>query len=64
MTIEELKDKHAETPSSIVDFIDHTKLSIEFAIGVLEEINDDKSELDTVDLVWAKLMMLRQQINN
>ena len=66
MNIEELIIKHSEIQNT-VDYTsdkEHVRLSIVFAVSILEEIADDESELDTIDLVWTKLMMLRQQINN
>ena len=45
MSIEELEDKHGAIPLEPLNFDEfhykkHTKLSIEFAINVLEEIDD------------------------
>ena len=58
MTIEELKDKHAEvievgignTEEGLAEYIfniqkEHTKLSIQFAIGVLVEVNKNYPEI-------------------
>ena len=62
MNIEELKRKH-NNYSSDYPFT-HTKLSIEFALSILEEIADDESDLDTADLVWNKIQELRTYLEH
>lgn len=39
------------------------KEKIEFALSILEEIADDESDLDTVDLVWNKIQELRTYLD-
>ena len=76
MRIEELEDKHLNTINTGIGNTEeelaeywfskqkeHTNLSIQFAIEVLEEIVRDNSDLDTVDLTWNKLQKLRQYLD-
>lgn len=57
MSIEELEDKHGNIPLELLNFdefyyIKHTKLSVEFAISVLEEI-DMKLHLNS-EAIYSK----------
>jgi hypothetical protein len=58
MTIEYLKQKHHER--RYLNDSEHAKLSIEFAIEILEEIA--KNEDDTDHLIWSKINELKNEI--
>ena len=67
MNIKELEDKHlqiwvicGEIPVTSSD--KHTKLSIEFAISVLEEI--DKESNDALNLVFDKIQELKTYLKD
>lgn len=62
MTIHELIDKHYFV-GSVFTREAHAKISVEFAISVLEEIVSDGGDLDTVDLTWNKLQKLKQYLD-
>lgn len=66
MTIEELQRKHQDIwveDDLKKEFEQHRNLSIQFAIEVLEEIVNDESEVDTVDLLYSKIQELKQYLN-
>ena len=59
MTIEELEHEHFIIPDEAYMASDkHTKLSIEFAIGILKEIAYNENEIETADLIWNKIKEL------
>lgn len=70
MTIEELKNKHyrIDVESAVEDKINpkaHTKLSIEFAISVLQEFENDNFSIEyhTIDsIIKDKIQELKQYI--
>lgn len=62
MNIEELRRKHNNYCStSHLPIV--TKLSVEFALSILEEIADDESDLNTIDLVWNKIQELKTYLD-
>ena len=71
MTIEELEDKHfnidegnVEIPISFVN--SHTKLSIQFAISLLKELEQfwiGDSKMIYVDEIQGKIQELKQYLN-
>lgn len=66
MTIEELKDKHRNIlyQENSYDVENHSKLSIQFAIEVLEEFNFDFChECDNSGLVYDKIQELKQHLD-
>lgn len=65
MNIQELEDKHGDIPLEPLNFdefyyIKHTKLSIEFAISMLEEI---KPNISRTMKVFNKIQELKQYLN-
>jgi hypothetical protein len=65
MNIQELEDKHFNTRYSMLNYdtsfeVEHTKLSVEFAIGVLEELN--KTFKDSGDSNWWYEMKVENKI--
>ena len=66
MNIQELEDKHGDIPLEPLNFDEfyykkHTKLSVEFAIGVLEEINSKMSFSNQV--ILDKIQELKQYLD-
>ena len=68
MTIEELEDKHfnidegnVEIPISFVN--SHTKLSIQFAIEILEEFKICNSLGELPDIIEDKIQELKQYLD-
>ena len=71
MNIEELEDKHGNIPLESLNFDEfyyklHTKLSIEFAISVLEEFIFNKRHSSTFEFtgdIINKIKELKQYLN-
>lgn len=60
MDIQELKQKHSEIPNEFFCSADmHTKLSVKFALELLEEIGTDNNYDSTDDLLWKKIEELK-----
>ena len=71
MNIQELEDKHGNIPLEPLNFdefyeVEHTKLSVEFAISVLEEFTIQYCECGRVDAnveIESKIQELKQYLN-
>ena len=68
MTIEELEDKHRDIEIKYFDstansYPYNTKLSIEFAISVLEEFLNYKGKKNVYDMGWNKIQELKNYLN-
>ena len=68
MTIEELEDKHRDIEIEYFDstansYPYNTKLSIEFAISVLEEFLNYKGKKNVYDMGWNKIQELKNYLN-
>ena len=67
MSIEELENKHGDIPLELLNFdefyyIKHTKLSVEFAIEVLEEVYEGNPETYG-EKISTKIQELKQYLN-
>ena len=71
MNIQELEDKHADIRFQPLNFdefyeVKHTKLSVEFAISVLEEFTIQYCECGRIDdnvEIESKIQELKQYLN-
>ena len=71
MNIQELEDKHGNIPLEPLNFdefyeVEHTKLSVEFAISVLEEFTIQYCECGRVDdnvEIESKIQELKQYLD-
>ena len=71
MNIQELEDKHGDIPLEPLNFDEfhykkHTKLSVEFAISVLEEFTIQYCECGRIDdnvEIESKIQELKQYLN-
>lgn len=69
MSIEELENKHGDIPLEPLNFDEfhykkHTKLSVEYAISVLEEVNDFHYwQNKNAPTIKDKIQELKQYLN-
>lgn len=63
MTIEELKGKHVSARyRNDGNYEEHTKLSVEFAISVLEELHEKNKYKEGSQALYYKIQELKQYL--